>query len=130
MSNRFGVLVMCALLVGCAASAGGSGQTRSSSNVLLRAEIEGTGVTNLHDAIQQLRPQFLRTRGNTSIMGAADQIKVYLNGTELGGISTLQTIQASSVERVEFVRGPDTAVRFGLDNPAGVIAVTLTSGGR
>ena len=129
MSNRFGVLVLCAALVGCAASAAGSTERRSSSNVLTRSEIVESGVTNLYDAIQQLRPQYLRSRGNTSLSGGSDQIKVYLNGSELGGTATLQTISATSVERVEFVRGPDTAVRFGLDNPAGVISVTTTTGG-
>lgn len=129
MSNRFGVLLLCALLAGCAASTGSSGERRSSSNILTRDEIVASGVTNLYDAIQQLRPQFLRNRGNSSLLGGADQIKVYLNGSELGGTATLRTLVPGNVERVEFVRGADTSVRFGLDNPAGVISVTTSAGG-
>jgi outer membrane receptor protein involved in Fe transport len=86
-------------------------------------------VTNMLDAIQQLRPQYLRGRGNSSLSGGSDQVKVYLNGSEFGGASSLRTLQPGNVERVEFVRGPDTAVRFGMNNPAGVISITTAAGG-
>lgn len=129
MSTRFSVLLLCAVLAGCAAGAGGSSGPRSGSNVLLGDEIASANLTNLYDVIQQLRPQYLRGRGNSSISGGADVVRVYLNGSEFGGPESLRTIQTGNIERVEFVRGPDTAVRFGIDNPGGVINVVMNTGG-
>jgi hypothetical protein len=50
-----------------AAQAGTTSQRRSSSSVLTAAEIAGfPGITNAYEAVQTLRPNFLRTRGSAS----------------------------------------------------------------
>jgi outer membrane cobalamin receptor len=122
---RFFMTVCAAAALGCA-SGTGAGDTPSqsrNSNVITRAEIQAAGLANMQDVIQQLRPQFLRTRGRTSINLPADQVAVYIDDVHVGTANVLNTIGATGVMRVEFVRGPDTGFKFGLDHQAGVIHI-------
>jgi outer membrane receptor for ferrienterochelin and colicin len=127
MTKRNLLLAVSVLALGCASSgstatADDQGQSRT-SNVITREEIAATSMGNMADVIQQLRPQFLRTRGRTSINLPADQVAVYMDDVHVGTTSALRTISANTVLRVEFIRGPDTGFKFGLDHQAGVIHV-------
>ena len=46
-----------------AAPTGTQASSRRSANVITAAELQGTTVQNLYQAIQVLRPQWLRSRG-------------------------------------------------------------------
>lgn len=130
MSNRAHILIIlgAVVAVGCASSGAGTAadgtQTQSrNSNIILREEIAATSLGNMADVIQQLRPQFLRSRGRTSINLPADQIAVYMDDVHLGTVGVLSSIGANGVLRVEFIRGADTGFKFGLDHQAGVIHI-------
>jgi outer membrane cobalamin receptor len=123
------LLALSVIALGCASSgsteagpADDQGQSRT-SNIITREEIAATSMGNMADVIQQLRPQFLRSRGRTSINLAADQVAVYMDNVHVGTTGALSTISANTVLRVEFIRGPDTGFKFGLDHQAGVIHV-------
>jgi hypothetical protein len=93
-------------------------------NVLLREEIVTAGVGNMQDAIQRLRPQFLRTRGQTNVGSRIDQVAVLIDNVRVGeGEDTLRTIGTSGVLRVEYVNARDTTFRFGSSYAAGVIHI-------
>lgn len=112
--------------LGCASGGAGAGDDESpsrSANTITREEIAATSMGNMADVIQQLRPQFLRSRGRTSINLPADQVAVYVDDIHLGTTSVLNTISANNVLRVDFIRGPDTGFKFGLDHQAGVIHI-------
>jgi outer membrane cobalamin receptor len=125
MASRTHILIVLSAvtLIGCASSGtAGTGESRS-SNIITREEIAATSMGNMADVIQQLRPQFLRSRGRTSINLPTDQIAVYMDDVHMGTTAVLNTIGANGVQRVEFIRGPDTGFRFGLDHQAGVIHI-------
>jgi hypothetical protein len=126
MANRASLMLILGTVaaLGCASSGGATGETASrNSNVILREEIAATNMGNMADVIQQLRPQYLRSRGQTSINLPADQIAVYMDNVHMGTTSVLSTIGAGGVIRVEFVRGAETGFKFGLDHQAGVIHI-------
>lgn len=112
------------------------GSAASDRNSLSREEIVSVGTTNLHDVIARLRPQFLRGRGASSIVGnfdrqcnngqgcyGPDRPEVYLDRAHLGGIDLLRTINTETVENVLFITGADTQIQFGMNHPGGVIHV-------
>jgi hypothetical protein len=97
------------------------------------AEIAATGLQTLYEVIERLRPSMLRTRGQVGRLSGAtgsepgasnSGIKVYLNGTGVGDISMLRTIQASSVKQVQYLSSSDATTRFGTGHDAGAILVT------
>jgi outer membrane cobalamin receptor len=134
MASRAHPLIVVGLFAAAGCASSGSTQasdlsdapaaTRSrNSNVITREEIAATNMGNMSDVIQQLRPQYLRTRGRTSINLAGDQVAVYMDDVHMGSVSVLSQIGANGVKRVEYVRGPDTGFKFGLDHQAGVVHI-------
>ena len=104
-----------------------SSPKRGSSNLITQAEIESTSLELLYDVIERLRPSMLRARGQTSRLSSGAEtstIKVYHNGTLMGDLSSLRSIQSSSVKQVEFLSSSDATTRFGTGNAAGAIVIT------
>ncbi|HYW10771.1 MAG TPA: hypothetical protein VE871_02410 [Longimicrobium sp.] len=139
---RLPLLLSCtvALLAGCApataeggASAGASAGTttagnRIRANVLTREEIEGSGTTNLYDAIQRLRPQWLRNASQTSYGGGGTELVVYQNTTLLGGIEALRQVApgyAQSVRYLDASTANNTLPGLGSRRVAGAIVIEL-----
>jgi hypothetical protein len=123
--SRFLAIVCCAVLMtACASSPREGAATAGSQSVITREEIAASGFANMEDVITRLRPQYLRGRGRTTIMGPPDEVAVYLDNSHLGNATALRGITASSVVRVEYISGPDTGFRFGMNHPAGVIHIT------
>ena len=104
-----------------------SNTKRGSSNLITQSEIESTSLEILYDVIERLRPNMLRARGQTTRLSSGastSTVKVYLNDTLMGDISSLRSIQSSSVQQVEFLSSSDATTRFGTGNAAGAIVVT------
>jgi len=144
-SWRLPLLLSCtfALLAGCApataeggasASASGSASgttpsgSRIRSNVLTREEIEGSGTTNLYDAIQRLRPQWMRNASQTSYSGDGTEIVVYQNTTMLGGLDALRQLApgyAQSIRCLDASTAMNTLPGLGSRRVAGAIVIEL-----
>jgi len=99
-------------------------RTSQSPNVITQAEIEASGTSNALQAVQQLRPNFLVVRGNTSRSSGDVGVVVYANGTRLGGTSTLSQISAQDVRRIEYLGASEATQRFGTGHTHGAILVT------
>jgi hypothetical protein len=92
-----------------------------------------TDVTNAYDAVLHLRPQFLQSRGNTSMNeesspGGQPLPIVFLDGQRFGGVETLRNIPLSNVKEIHFISAADATTRWGTGYANGVIEVI--SGGR
>lgn len=132
------VQVAAALLaLGACASGGASGKTRTSRhmrNVITSEELAtATDVTNAYDAVLHLRPQFLQSRGNTSLNaegspGGQPLPIVFLDGQRFGGVEMLRNIPLSNVKEIHFISAADATTRWGTGYANGVIEVI--SGGR
>jgi hypothetical protein len=122
--------------------------------VLTAEELQGAGAQNVYDAIQKLRPEFLRTRGTgtishvptpesnrtgagtaaapmpansgTAVPVQTAPLRVYENDVLLDGPTDLRRIQTINVIEIRFVPGPEAGVRYGTNHAGGVLFVKTT----
>jgi hypothetical protein len=95
-----GLGLLCLLAAGCASS--GGGVTTANSDVITRQEIEETGVGDLYQAVERLRPLWLRSRGSRSLTSDTE-IAVVRDGSYFGPVESLRTIPAEQVFELEYV---------------------------
>ena len=100
----------------------GPGSDRSA---ITEAEIDSVHAASAYDAVRKLRPLFLAVRGKMSVdpNQPAAQPNVYVDNMYYGDISTLRTIDASSIESIKFYSASEAQYAFGHGNMAGVIAI-------
>ncbi len=118
-----GAPILLALLIGstACASSGSSSTTRGDRNVLTHEELVETGEPDLQQALQRLRPAWLRPRGQTV---AGRQVAVFIDGTPRGDVSQLRGLQIMNVVEVTFVTASEAGFRYGtLAGAGGVIDV-------
>jgi hypothetical protein len=119
---------------GAGASASGSARPASAArraNMLTREELQGTSTSNLYDAINRLRPQWLRSGTNTQTThgGGGLQVVVYQGTTQLGGVEALRQMQPSFPTAVRYLDGnqaSNTLPGLGSRVVAGAIVIELS----
>jgi hypothetical protein len=135
-------MVACGALLALAAAgcatAGSSGSTgasasqssaprRGSGNLITETEINSSGVSNAYELIQRLRPAWLRSRGTSSVNGSAgggDTPVVYMDASQLGDLSTLNSVSIQSIRQIQFLNATDATQRFGTNLTGGAIVIT------
>ena len=98
----------------------------SQHNVVTAEELVRAGDVNLYEALGQLRPNFLRSRG--AIVGAtspAAPIQVYIDGMRMGETDHLRQIFAKSVAEVRFLEPAQAIARFGGNNTGGALVIVM-----
>lgn len=139
--RREGVLIAIASAVlvgvGCASGGGSSATTASQASatrgptpvsryVVTENELESVGDRSAYEALQQLRPTFLRSRDvQTESNPIPKPVDVYVNGGRTEGLGALTSIRASTVKEMRFYEPQDANTKFGSGHNGGVIAVTL-----
>ena len=123
-TNRlYASLCILLLLAGCSAAQVGSG-TESPRNRLTEAELRGSSAQSVYDAIQRLRPEWLTTRGPTSVTNErGTPASVFIDGQIMGGPEYLRDIRIMDVREVKYWPASTAAARFGMGHPRGVIEV-------
>ena len=111
-----------AALAGCATASGTAGNTRSGS-IITADEITSTHETYVYDVIARVRPNFLRSRGATSVNATATSTlpTVYMDGQRYGDITSLRGVLASQVREIHYYDSASGSARFGMQNTGGVI---------
>lgn len=102
------------------------------ANLIVRAEIDkiANEATNAFDVVQRLRPQFLRTRGSTSLGGTGrttPYARVVVDGVPRGELDVLRQIPVMSIEEIQYLSGSDASIRFGTGYDGGAIVVRTRS---
>ncbi len=115
--------------------------SRGSRYLITEQDLANSKADNLYDAIQKLRPEFLRGDQN-GIVGQTDPtgtpsggsislqhdavvpVSVYRNNVRLDGVDDLKHMLPSEVKEVRFLKSTDAQIRLGTDNAAGAILVT------
>lgn len=93
-------------------------------------ELVATNAGTALEAVERLRPEFLRPRGSSSLStGAPDVPVVFLDGLRAGGFETLRTLRPTEVELIRFVSAADATTRYGTGYPGGIIEV-VTKGSK
>jgi hypothetical protein len=124
---------------GCASSgtAGQTGQPQTSTvsapvrqrkdpNVITEEELASRSTLTARQVIEQLRPQFLRIRGTTTLGNAqtADVIWVYFDGTRMGTVEVLNNIGAHEIREIRYLNPSEATNRYGTGHVQGAILVT------
>jgi hypothetical protein len=116
-----------AISLGCASTGSGPGEVRR-SQVLTQEEIASSGVSgNAFDVVTRLRPNFLASRGPTTLGNAQTKgmyPNIYLDDIPYGDINTLRNIDASVIAEIRLYQAGEAQTKFGMGNSGGVIAIT------
>jgi len=107
-------------LAGCASgSTGGSRMGGSSANELSAEDFTpDMMVLSVYQAVQRLRPAWLRGRGGQSP-------RVYVDGVMRGGLNELEALRVDQIQGAERMGPADATTRYGTDHGGGVIFVLL-----
>ncbi|MCI0693031.1 hypothetical protein L0337_13625 [candidate division KSB1 bacterium] len=122
-----GIVILSVMgLFACSTTKGTHGaKAYSSHDHIDFEEIQTSTSNNAYDLISYLRPHWLRERGPKSIrFEEASSPEVYVNDLRHGDISSLATISTEQIAEIRFFNTGDATIRFGLNHPSGVIAVT------
>lgn len=117
-----------AISLGCASTPSGSLAETRTSQILTQEEISSSGAFgNAFDVITRLRPNFLTSRGPTTL-GNAQRTgmypNIYLDGIPYGDINTLRNIDASTIAEIRLYQAGEAQTKFGMGNNGGVLAIT------
>jgi len=117
---------MVLVLAACATAPSGAGRSNPEGrHILNAAEISQSGGASAYEVIAQLRPEFLRSRGISSLLAPnASTAVVYVDNVQLGGLDVLSTLGAQTISRVEYLGASDATTRFGTDHTGGAILIT------
>jgi hypothetical protein len=102
-------------------------RTSPARNVITATEIVRSRVSDVYQAVTQLRPDFLRRRSSspaTLTAARSNAVVVYLDEMPLGGEETLRAIPLERVRVIRFLSPFDADLRWGGSHPAGAILVT------
>ncbi|HEX7090816.1 MAG TPA: hypothetical protein VF192_11820 [Longimicrobiales bacterium] len=127
------VLVVALLGLGAAASACSSAPRRAQASrdrdVVTAAELAGVAASTAYEALQQLRPEYLRGRGVLSLETPTTALPVvYLDDIRAGGLEALHSIRVADIYEIRFYRAADATTRYGTGHPGGAIVVTTQRG--
>jgi hypothetical protein len=117
----------------CASSGGPSAESSTSSSryVITEAELPTSGTETAYDAIQRLRPEFLRVRPaqsyslqtNGGASGPAPAPALVVNGQRAGDLSDLRQIAATSLKSVRYYTIEQAKRKFGMQYDGGAIEI-------
>lgn len=112
-------LVLTLGVAGCAAGSGTrTDGPRGTTTRIIRAELEPVAQLDLFQAVQQLRPNWLRPR-------AGQTAQVLVDGNrQPGGLDNLRQYRAAEVEELRFLSSSDATTRYGTGFDGGAILIT------
>jgi hypothetical protein len=116
------------ILIFIAGCGGGVVRADRQQRTLLSAEeMLAAGYPDAFTTVQSLRPQWLNKRGVSSL-SARETVKVYLDGSLLGGPDQLRQITVRSIGTIQYLDGLEATQRWGLDHGLGAIMVSTRKG--
>ena len=115
----------------CASSGAANGGTASSRFVITEAELPTTGTESAYDAINRLRPEFLRPkpaqsyqlRDSAGVSGPAPAPALIVNGQRAGELSDLRQMAATSLRSVRYYTIEQAKRKFGMQYGGGAIEI-------
>ncbi|NIP80420.1 MAG: hypothetical protein GWM90_14830 [Gemmatimonadetes bacterium] len=90
-------------------------------------EIQSIQAATAFDAVQRLRPEFLR-RGRVNVRDDTQALPVvYVDDVRYGGVDELKGIRASQVISIRYLNGADATTRYGTGHTGGALLVTTSA---
>lgn len=125
VTTRHLVAVALLALTACAQPSGTQRTVTRDPHLITLEELANVDAANLFDAVNRLRPQFLRSRGVTSLQDPSPQTAVvYLDGQRVGRIEFLERMSPLGVFSVRYMPPVDASSRYGLNHEGGAILVS------
>ena len=127
--RRAAVAAIWVLLAACGSARSASSPTGfvgDKRNLITYEEIKATKTPgwSAWDLIAQTRPNFLRTRGATSLRDPTPvRAVIYLDGVLYGKLETLRSLNIEEIREIEFISAGDATTRFGTDHLGGAILI-------
>ena len=123
-------LLLVAIVLACQSLPEGGGGSRPRSDRITRAELEELPTFTARQAIQKLRPSWLRPRTSTIRGGSGTRhtATVFLDGMARGGLSALDGMDIREIEEIRFISASDATTRYGTGYPGGIIEVFTRRG--
>jgi hypothetical protein len=121
------VLLLTGLLAACASSGSRGSSPMGDPDVITREQIGGQGsARNAYDLVQSLRPQWLITRGLTTLRQAAgeEDVVVYMDNGRLGYRDELRRVPLGSVQYLRFFSASEATQRWGAGHLHGAILIS------
>ena len=119
-------LVLVSVFLGACATTGGSGS--QNRNVLSSWELTEVADLTAMEAVRQLRPAWLRTRGGggpiSGDVSGMYGVRLHVDGSTQRSLDVLDTIYAGDVREMRYLDGSEATTRFGTGYTNGVILVT------
>jgi len=112
-------LTACAAATSSARPIAGAGR-----DVITAAEIVTSRVTDVYQAVSQLRPEYFRRRGATSLPTFGQPIMVYLDELPFGTAESLHNIPLDRVRLIRYLTPSEADLRWGGSHTTGAILVT------
>jgi hypothetical protein len=127
MTRMTSILVLTIILAACASSGSrAAGAASSPRNVITTQQIEAVGRSSAYEVVQQLRPEWLRGRGATSLTNTeAGMPVVFLNTARHGNLDVLRSMPLPEIREIRYLTGPEATQLFGTGVSGGVIQVIL-----
>jgi outer membrane receptor for ferrienterochelin and colicin len=128
-SSRF--LFFLLVLGACQWAPGGAGRAPSSRNAITEEELNSLPPSNVFQAVQRLRPAWLRGRV-TTVRGASGEryyAQVFVDGMPRGDLDVLNGMDIRDVQEIRYQSAPDATTRFGTGYPGGIIEIVTKRGG-
>ena len=114
------------LLVGACQSAPGAGTAPPrSGSVITQEELDALPALTVFQAIERLRPSWLRGRV-TTVRGATSERyfpHVFVDRVPTGDLEVLNRMNALDVREIRFLSASDATTRYGTGYPGGLIEV-------
>ena len=102
-----------------------SGKRSRSSRVITAEELADVFQFNALQAVELLRPTWLRNRGPVTMESSVSQgVRLYVDGNPRGLASDMEGILASDILEMRFLDSREATTRYGTGYPDGVIVIT------
>ena len=122
------VIAVALLAVSCASSGtparsdSGIRQASRNRSLITQEEIAASSARDAYHAVELLRPDWLRSRGSTSVRNPTPvTVVVYVDGQRYGGPRSLEQFRIGSFKELRYYTGTEATSRWGTGHQGGVI---------
>ena len=112
--------------ISACASAGSGAAVHRDYNLITQAEITQQNGSDAYDVISHVRPNFLKTRGRTSIQNSSisgEYASVFLDSQYFGDLNTLRNIPTINIKEIRYLPANEAVTRYGMQYGNGVIEI-------
>jgi hypothetical protein len=121
---RISAIVAAALLTLGACNPTSARVAPKERNLITADEIVKSNATNAFEAVERLRPAFLRTRGSQSLQNQEPPTPIiYVDGMRYGTLQTLSSVPTMGIVSIQYLSAIEATQRFGMGNEGGAIMI-------